>query len=330
VTGSANPVGLTMDRNKTVTAVYAQQGSSPQIQLSSSSLTFSAPVGGPAPAAQAITIANSGAGTLSGLISSFPDGTPLWLSSQLSGGTAPATVTLQAQTSNPFGQPYGAGTLTTRVAISSSMASNSPQYINVALTLVPPSSITAYASYDNMVWMNSIDPTWATQVNQDTQLCVGWNYFLYGVAPYYTGCGSAIKFDIQSQIAGRTIASATLKLYVYKVREDLLVSPDITLNAFAASWDPNSLTWTSWLATTYRSEGEVRLPAPSSSALPLEFDVTTIVQRWASGNWGNYGFKLRPPSPSDSARVSVQSTIFQSLEMNRGSATRPQLTIDFR
>jgi len=303
---------------------------SPPSGSTGSGLSFLATSGGTAPANKTVTITNGGGGTLSGLSRYYPDGTPSWLSSTLSGSSAPATLTVSISMSDPFGHQFGAGTYTTRIQINSTTAGNSPQYIDATLTLLPASSISAYASYDNGVMTSSLDSTVATKVFSNSMLGVGYEY-LWNFAGYdYSAAGSAIKFNVQSQISGRTIAKATLRLYVYALRGDFSVTPQIRVNAFAADWNPSTLTWNTWLPLTYHTAGQALKNAPSGSALPLDFDVTTIVQNWASGTWGNYGFKLYPTNHSYPGDTSLQTTYFQSLEYYYQGDQRPQLLVEFQ
>jgi len=104
------------------------------------------------------------------------------------------------------------------------------------------SSTTVYASYDNLVEFNSADPTEAETALSDRYLMAGW---LYGwlTADNITGTASAIKFDVPAQIAGRTVAKATLRLYLRFLREDFKITPQIRVKAFTTDWDPKTLTW---------------------------------------------------------------------------------------
>jgi hypothetical protein len=109
----------------------------PQISLSPASLTFTATQGGANPASQAVTITNSGDGTLSGLnigSISYGPGAADWLQAPvLSNTTAPATLTLQPVTGS-----LAAGTYTATVPVQSAVASNSPQSVTVTFTVTAP------------------------------------------------------------------------------------------------------------------------------------------------------------------------------------------------
>jgi hypothetical protein len=331
ITGTSNPTTITMNGDKNVTAVFTTI--SPTIQLSSTSLTFTATSGGAAPSSQTVNITNGGGGTLSGLSRTFPDGTPTWLFANLNNTSAPTQIAVSVSMQDPFGHYFSAGTYTSRIAIASSNASNNPQYINVTLTLLPPASLISYASYDNAVMISSIaaQSNLANTVYSSTELGVGIDYgwLIYGGYNYlYTA--TAIKFDIQSQISGRSIKSATLRLYVYSLRGDFSLTPKIRVNAFAGNWSPSTLTYNSWSTMSiYTPTGQVEINAPSSSSIPLDFDVTTIVKNWASGSWTNYGFSLSPQNHYYPNYSSLQTTYFQSLEKYYSSNQRPQIIIQF-
>jgi hypothetical protein len=330
ISGTSNTATITMSSDKNVTAVFTEI--SPTIQLSSSSLTFTATSGGAAPSSKTINITNGGGGTLSGLSRAFPDGTPTWLFATLNNTTAPTQLSVSISMQDPFGHYFSAGTYTTRIAIYSSNASNSPQYINVTLTLLAPTSLTAYASYDNVVIKSSIaeQSNLANTVYSSSELGIGIDYgwLIYGGYNYFYSA-SAIKFDIQSQISGHSIKSATLRLYVYALRGDFTLTPKIRVNAFAVSWSPSTLTYNSWSTMSFYTTGQVENNAPSSSVLPLDFDVTTIVKNWASGSWSNYGFSLSPQNHVYPNYSSLQTTYFQSLENYWDYSQRPQIIIQF-
>ena len=331
VTGTANPTTVTMNGNKNVTAVFSPPVQAPLIQLSPSSLTFTATSGGTAPSPKNVSITNGGGGTLSGLSRSYPDGTPLWLYSTLNGNTGPAVLTVSVSMMGPFGA-FGAGTYTTRIAINASNASNSPQYINVTFTILQQPSLEAYATYDNGVCYSTLDPSFENTVYSNSMIGVGVDYF-WGFYGYnYSTYASTIKFNVQDQIAGRSIEKATLRLYVYAMRGEFSFTPRIQLTALADDWNPNTLTYNIWKNMNFFIDSKIEKDAPNNSALSFEFDVTTSVRKWASGAWPNYGFNLSPILNSHSypGNDSYQATFFQSLEFWWSSSKRPQLIVQFQ
>jgi hypothetical protein len=109
-------------------------GTAPAIGLSSATATFLADVGGANPPAQAITITNTGGGTLSGLAVgvTYTAGQPGgWLTTAtLSQQTAPATLTLR-----PTVGALTPGSYTATVSVTSPVASNTPRSVAVTLTV---------------------------------------------------------------------------------------------------------------------------------------------------------------------------------------------------
>ena len=105
--------------------------SPPVLAITPSSLTFGATVGGAAPPTQAVSISNTGGGTLSFTAS---DDQP-WLSVSPGSGTAPGTVNVGV---DPTG--LAAGTYTGTATITASGATGSPKTVAVTFTVTPPAS----------------------------------------------------------------------------------------------------------------------------------------------------------------------------------------------
>jgi hypothetical protein len=111
--------------------------SAPAILLSSASASFSVTAGAASPAAQSATVTNGGTGTLSGLAAGtivYTAGPATgWLTANLSGSTAPATLTLTPSTGT-----LAAGSYTATVPITASVTgvTNSPQNVTIALVVL--------------------------------------------------------------------------------------------------------------------------------------------------------------------------------------------------
>ena len=109
-----------------------------QITLSRNAVSFETLTGSVPPAAQTVSITNSGGSALSGLTVGtiqYGAGQPTgWLTATLTPTTAPSTLTLTplASTGN-----LGAGTYTAVVPITATGSSNSPQNVTVTLVLSP-------------------------------------------------------------------------------------------------------------------------------------------------------------------------------------------------
>lgn len=121
-------------QNVSVTLIVIQP---PAIALSPTSIAFNGAVTLANPAAQTVSVTNSGGQTLSGLAlgtisygASQPTG---WLSAALSATTAPSTLTLTASLTG-----LSAGTYTATVPITSGVANNSPQTVAVTFVVAPP------------------------------------------------------------------------------------------------------------------------------------------------------------------------------------------------
>ena len=105
-----------------------QVAAPPTILLSTLTANFGTTQGGPNPAAQMISVNNSGGGTLNGLSASVSYTTGSgWLSASLNTTTAPSTLTLSATTGS-----LASGTYTARVSVASGVAGNSPQTVTLS------------------------------------------------------------------------------------------------------------------------------------------------------------------------------------------------------
>jgi uncharacterized protein YjdB len=116
--------------NVTLTVTAAPQ---PQIGISGTSVSFSATAGQGNPASQTVSVTNAGEGTLNGLSGtvSYAAGQPTgWLTAALSSTSAPATLTLTANTAG-----LAAGTYNAAVAIRSTLSGVAEKTVNVTLTV---------------------------------------------------------------------------------------------------------------------------------------------------------------------------------------------------
>ena len=131
-TGAANSP-LAVPVNLTVTA--------PALALSPSALSFSFLTGGAAPGAQPLAVSGGGTG-LTFAVSATTAGGGGWLSATPASGTTPANLSVAV---NPAG--LAAGVYNGTITITAAGVSNSPQAVNVTLTVttlvVTPPSVTA-------------------------------------------------------------------------------------------------------------------------------------------------------------------------------------------
>jgi hypothetical protein len=142
-----------------VTFTIATVATPATIGLSSTTASFAATAGGTNPAAQTITITNTGGGTLSGLGATvqYTSGQGGWLTASVSPTTAPATLTLQATTGS-----LTAGTYSARVLVTAPGATNSPAEVTVTFTVAAappgaPAGLTASAAS-----VSRIDLSWSS------------------------------------------------------------------------------------------------------------------------------------------------------------------------
>lgn len=107
----------------------------PQISVSPKNVSFSAAVGGSNPSSQTIRVRNSGQGTLNYTITEDAD----WLTVSPASGTSTGNEVIHTLTVNTAG--LATGTYSAVVSIADSNAVNSPETVNVTLTMgttVPP------------------------------------------------------------------------------------------------------------------------------------------------------------------------------------------------
>jgi uncharacterized protein (TIGR03437 family) len=121
-----------------VTLTIAQ--ASPILAVSPQTLTFNYSVGGAVPAAQTVSITNTGGGTLSWTAST----SNYWVAASPTSGSAPGTVAISV---NPVN--LAAGTYTTTVPITAAGASGSPGSIAVTLVVQGTQPVGAITSVAN-------------------------------------------------------------------------------------------------------------------------------------------------------------------------------------
>jgi hypothetical protein len=116
--------------------------SSPVISLNKNQLTFNCCASGPSPASQAFTISNAGSGTLNWTVSDNMG----WLTCTPTSGTDSGTITVSIDNTGLAAGPYA-----TTITVSSSNASNSPQYITVYLNISVCVDEPPFGSFDTPI-----------------------------------------------------------------------------------------------------------------------------------------------------------------------------------
>ncbi len=202
---------------------------------------------------------------------------------------------------------------------------NSP-YSNEAPITLLPTEITSFATEDNVLIFNSAVSSSANTVYNSSSNECGCNF---SVLPFNTEfvCGFvALKFgQLQSQISGRTVRRAVLRLHVRSLPANLTT---YAVNAFSGNWSTNTITYNN--APGYWLQRQVNTTSPSTSVIPYEIDITAIVRNWANGTWSNYGVILREIVPATLPPVSLLNVSgFDSIEVNAGSDRIPQIIVEF-
>lgn len=134
------PDAANSPRNVTVTYLVTTVAA-PAIGVNPQTFSIPDTAGTSDPAARTATVANTGGGTLTGLALgtiSYSAGATGWLTAGLSGGTAPATLTLQASNAG-----LSAGTYTATVPVTSAVAGNSPQNVTITYVVSAPAPVAA-------------------------------------------------------------------------------------------------------------------------------------------------------------------------------------------
>lgn len=123
-------------------AITFTVASQPTIVLDSADLEFSAIEGSSSPTAQTVNITNGGGSTIGDLAASIAYGSGSgWLAVSFDTTTAPAVLTVTATLG-----ALTASTYTATIHVTSSVASNSPQDIDITFIVAPSSSSTFFAS----------------------------------------------------------------------------------------------------------------------------------------------------------------------------------------
>lgn len=187
---------------------------------------------------------------------------------------------------------------------------------------------TVYAAIDNRVSVSSSDPTVEQTVYGATDLGVGcnWELYFFDGVPYqaFFCARSLVWFDLGALIAGKTIERALLRVYPYLLPTSLGttygVAPVLT------SWNGGTVRWSN--QPSAGATVDVVGP-PVTTALPMEFDVTSVVQDWADGTRVNYGFRLRDQNDLVLPYATLYRVVgIESLEYWYASGRRPQLHLE--
>ncbi|MEM7234339.1 MAG: fibronectin type III domain-containing protein [Planctomycetota bacterium] len=181
---------------------------------------------------------------------------------------------------------------------------------------------TIFATSDNTIMLGSNQPNLATSAFPNDANSVGCNW-TWGpfTGSDFVCAASLIWFDL-AETSGKQIVSAKLKLYSLTLAADR--SSTYSVNALAQNWSA-AVTWNS--QPNYYVSPVQHASPPVSGAVPMEFDVTEMVQLWANGSRANRGFMIWDQNPADPQAIRLRATIFESLEQFNSLSRRPQIEI---
>jgi len=217
------------------------------------------------------------------------------------------------------------GTYYYRVKASVRGTSTDWSSVVTAIVAQPTStSITAIPSADNTLLYSTTNSSAQNTVYRTQDLSVGCNWAAGAFFSDFICSSTALMFNVQPQIAGKKIVSATLRLYPYILAAEY--NTHYSVNAFAGAWSTSAITFSNQ-PNYYTSNGTTVAP-PTTTAVPLEIDVKAIVQAWASGTWVNNGFLLRDATTTIPGYTAYRATSFQSVDTS--STKRPQLVIEYQ
>lgn len=181
------------------------------------------------------------------------------------------------------------------------------------------------AATDNLLVINSLDSTVANTPSPAGDNSVGcdWIYNSLTFTQDFLCFKSLIYFGVDADINGKTIISATLKLY------PVFLPVEYTQYEVWAVYNywSSSVTWNTE-PLLYSGSGVV-FNNPIST-LPSEINVTSIVQNWANGTYTNYGFMVEDTNYSFPYDISFRATAFCSTEGVPSCTQPPQLEITYQ
>jgi hypothetical protein len=178
---------------------------------------------------------------------------------------------------------------------------------------------------DNVVRSSNLYPAWGNTVYSTTELMVGNDFYYQWYGYDYHAAASLLYFNVSSTINGKMILRATLKLYPRVLPGDW--NTFYRVNALIATWSGSTVTMNN-CPNVYNSP-YAQLPPPVTTALPMEWDVTALVQRWASGTWANNGFAVMDTKPAPDYTPALRMGSFDSTNVYSNVNRRPVLEIEY-
>ena len=181
------------------------------------------------------------------------------------------------------------------------------------------------ATFDNLLLISSQDASLENNNYTDSDIAVGCNW-VFGVVTGiqdYVCAASLLYFDIDSLIDGKNIIAARLLLQPYILPADL--NDTYKIRAVAQNWSPATVTYTN--QPNVFVDPAIVINPPTTAAVPMEFDVTEIIQNWADGTYPNFGLHVSNTNFSFPFDSVLRATAVQSLEVFSQSNLRPTLEI---
>jgi hypothetical protein len=188
-----------------------------------------------------------------------------------------------------------------------------------------PTSVTVDASNDHGIFAAADDPKPGDTAVKRGVIGAGWTCNAYETV----GTAAVFTFDLPSQVTGRTITRATLRLTVTDPPTEFPAEPQLRLSAFASDWSRSAIAWNICAALAIHAAGEALVPAPTGNG-PLDFDVAAILANRVSGTWNNYGLRLMVDQPAPGMMGRLGTTWSYSLEYNNTADERPKLIVEYQ
>jgi hypothetical protein len=286
---------------------------------------------GPVVYALTVNFAGTGSGTVT-------DGADFTCSATSSRNFPPGTVvslTASAAAGSAFNS--WSGEYTSRLRNHCTVTMDRSRSVTVDFGKLPSGTVTIFSEYDNCLYKSSTSTGPENTIYNNSDLAVGsiwqwWPAFEYWS---YDWWASALFFPI-SQVSGRTIKSAVLRLYPRNDPDNVVADRSIKyeVRAYSSGWNPDTVTWNTAIGLTTHAEGAQQAYPPLTATLPMEFDVTSIVRQWASEAWPNQGFKLwmynnNYGNPNNYFGTFRALSICSREVYDGNTNRRPQLVIDY-
>lgn len=155
-----------------------------------------------------------------------------------------------------------------------------------------------------------------TNYGSDTSLEIG---FRPANAKKYRGY---ILFDV-SGLAGKSIDSATLTVYMWNTDESVTSNTTWSINKVTSSWVESTLTWN--LQPTFDSSPAATLTFTGNTIGNRVFDITALVQAWCNGGVTNNGIVIKQ---NDESSAVLAGEVYTS-DYTTDTSKRPKLDITY-